>query len=660
MIFLKCITAAIAAITLSSHSPLNKEILPAERASPVPAAGAVPTTLPPLKTLENLEPFVDGVIGGLQESHQVAGVTVAVVHDGEIALAKGYGYADAARLASVDPDKTLFRSGSISKVFTWTAVMQLVERGRLELDTDVNEYLTQFQIPEAFGAPVTLRHIMSHTAGFEDGGVGYLYAKDVDDLEPMAEFLEKHMPARVRAPGTYASYSNWASALAGLIVANQSGVDFDTYIDGNIFEPLGMKYSTFREPVPDDISAGQSENLTRRGGEYVDAGFEYIHNFAGAGSMSTTAGDMARFMLAHLGDGSYEGGRILSPQMTRQMRQPLHRHHEAMNAMLHGFYEQTHNGRFAYGHSGSTVIFHSKMSLLPEEGVGIFISTNSPAGRRITSAFERAFFDQYFPPHTPYPHPEAVRPGEDSEQASAEAAKRGSEYAGAYRSTRRAYTDYQKLSTFFTGDRFITAAAKGGILAGGSRYIAKQRDVFVNVDNPDNKLIFGRDKDGGVNYMFLGSGAGAAIAFERIGFWDQARTHQRILGFGFLISIGVLCGSIWALPKWRQMTNGEKLSRLLVFAASISYLVAAGIFAAALSKGLGAVYRHGIDNIHFILSLGLVGALLALAAVPALVIAWARGYWSLFGRLRHTAVVIALLAMAWSLHYWNLVGPWNA
>ena len=186
MIFLKCITAAIAAITLSSHSPLNKEILPTERASPVPAAGAVPTTLPPLKTLENLEPFVDGVIGGLQESHQVAGVTVAVVHDGEIALAKGYGYADAARLASVDPDKTLFRSGSISKVFTWTAVMQLVERGRLELDTDVNEYLTQFQIPEAFGAPVTLRHIMSHTAGFEDGGVGYLYAKDVDDLEPMA------------------------------------------------------------------------------------------------------------------------------------------------------------------------------------------------------------------------------------------------------------------------------------------------------------------------------------------------------------------------------------------------------------------------------------------------------------------------------------------
>lgn len=655
MTFLACFTAAIAALTLSSQSPLDKEISSAEGADPVSMADAVPTTLPPRKTLENLESFVDGVIGGLRESHKVAGVTVAVVYDGEIALTKGYGYADAARLVPVDPDKTLFRPGSISKPFTWTAVMQLVERGKLDLDTDVNEYLTQFQIPEAFGAPVTLRHILSHTAGFEDGGVGYLYAKGVDDLKPVAEFLEEYMPARVREPGTYASYSNWASALAGLIVANQSGLDFDTYADKNIFEPLGMNYSTFREPVPDDIAAGQSENLTRRGGEYVDAGFEYIHNFAGAGSMSTTAGDMARFMLAHLGDGSYEGGRILSPQMTKQMRQPLHRHHKAMSAMLHGFYEQTHNGRFAYGHAGSTVIFHSRMSLLPEEGVGIFISTNSPAGARIASAFEKAFFDQYFPPRTPYPHPDAVQSGE----ASADVAKRVREYVGAYRSTRRAYTDYQKTSAIFTGDRFITAAANGGILAGGSRYVEGQKDVFVSVDNPDHKLIFGRDEDGVVNYMFLGSGAGAAIAYEKIGFWDQARTHQRILGFGFLISIAVICGSIWAFPKRRRMKGGEKLSRLLVFGASVSYLVAIGFFAAALSKGLGAVYRHGIDNLHIILTLWLVGALLALAALPALGIAWARGYWSIFGRLRHTLVVIALLAMAWSLNYWNLVGPWN-
>ena len=652
----ECFTTAMAVITLASQVMLDKEIPPTEYADAVSVAGAVPTTVSPHTALENLEPFVDGVIGGLQESHKVAGVTVAVVYGGEIALTKGYGYADAARLVPVDPDTTLFRPGSISKAFTWTAVMQLVERGTLDLDTDVNEYLTQFQIPDAFGAPVTLRHILSHTAGFEDGGAGYLYADGVDDLQPMAEFLEERMPARVRAPGTYAAYSNWASALAALVVANQSGLDFDTYADKNIFEPLKMEYSTFREPVPDDIAAGQSENLTRRGGEFVDAGFEYIHNFAGAGSMSTTASDMARFMLAQLGDGSYEGGRILSPQMTKQMRQPLHRPHEAMHAMLHGFYEQTHNGRFAYGHAGSTVIFHSRMSLLPEEGVGVFISTNSPAGARIASAFEKAFFDEFFPPREPFPHPDAAQ----SDDASADVAKQVGDYLGAYRSTRRAYSDYQKIGAVFTGDRFITRAANGVILAGGSRYVEEREDVFVSVENADNKLIFGRDDGGSVNAMFLRSGAGATVTFEKIDYWDQARTHQRILGFGFLVSLGVFFGFILALPKWRQMTNGEKLSRILVFAASVAYLLAVGLLAAALSKGLGTAYRHGIDNLHVILTLCLVSALLALAALPALGLAWKRGYWSLFGRLRYTVAVIALLATAWSLHHWNLVGPWNA
>ena len=646
----------MAAITLSSQVGLDKETPPTERVDAVSIAEAVPTTVSSHAALENLEPFIDGVIGGLQESHKVAGVIVAVVYEGEIALTKGYGYADAARLVPVDADTTLFRPGSISKAFTWTAVMQLVERGTLDLDMDVNEYLTQFQIPEAFGVPVTLRHILSHTAGFEDGGVGYLYADGVDGLLPIAEFLQERMPARVRAPGTYTAYSNWASALAALIVANQSGLDFDTYADKNIFEPLKMAYSTFREPVPDNIVGGQSENLTRRGGEFVDAGFEYIHNFAGAGSMSTTASDMARFMLAHLGDGSYEGGRILSPQMTRQMRQPLHRPHEAMHAMLHGFYEQTHNGRFAYGHGGSTVIFHSRMSLLPVEGVGVFVSTNSPDGSRIASAFEKAFFDEFFPPREPFPHPDAAQLND----ASADVARQVGDYLGAYRSTRRAYSDYQKTSVVFTGDRFIRRAANGGILAGGSRYIEEQEDVFVSVDNSDNKLIFGRDDDDSVNTMFLRSGAGATITFEKIGYWDQARTHQRILGFGFLISLGVVFGFILTLPKWRQMTDGEKLSRILVFAASVAYLLAVGLFAAALSKGLGAVYRNGIDNLHVILTLWLVGALLALAALPAVGVAWARGYWSLFGRLRYTMSVIALLATAWSLHHWNLVGPWNA
>lgn len=651
MTLLKCLITGAVALAATFGAAFVALAQTVEESLNEPAR-EIGSEIAPSRQLENLEPFIDGVIGGLQKSYNVAGVTLAVVYDGEIALTKGYGFADADGLRPVDADITLFRPGSVSKLFTWTAIMQLVEQGKLDLDTDVNTYLTQFQIPDTFDAPVTLRHIMSHTAGFEDGGIGYLYADGVDDLMPVSEFLEKHMPARVRSPGTYAAYSNWATALAGLIVANQSGVDFDTYMEENIFQPLGMRYSTFREPVPDNLANHLSESLSWRSGKYLDVGFEYIHNLAGAGSMSSTAGDMARFMLAHLGDGSYQGGRILSADATRRMREPLHRHHESTNAMLHGFFEQTHNGRFAYGHSGSTAIFHTRMSLLPEEGIGIFISTNAPGGRRIVSAFESAFFDRYLP--------RAEGDAFISNGANPEARQIARDSAGAYRTTRRSYSDYQKAAALFTGDRFIRATADGGIDVGGSRYIPSGINRFTSISNPDHSIAFGRAEDGAVNAMFVGSNSGAAAASEKIGFWDQARTHQRILGLGLLISIGVLLGVIRLVPKWHRMTLGERVARGLVLGASAAYVTGFVLLMLSLIGGLVAIYRDGVDNLYLILTLWFIGAALALAAFAMMGVAWVRGYWSLFGRLRHTVVVIGLIAMAWSLHFWNLIGPWNA
>ncbi|MEO0398534.1 MAG: serine hydrolase domain-containing protein [Pseudomonadota bacterium] len=237
---------------------------------------------PSTRTLPGLEAFFDGAVGALLKANDVPGVTISVVYDGEIAFVKGYGYADVARVKPVSGDTTLFRAASISKTFTWTAVMQLVEQGKLDLDTDVNEYLTQFQIPETYSKPVTLRHILSHTAGFEDGMIGYFFRRREKDLLSLPVALERFMPARVRAPGTYYAYSNWATSLAGLVIANQSGVDFDQYMEENIFEPLSMSHSTFREPVPAAIADGQSANFQREQGDYVDDGFEYIHDFGPA------------------------------------------------------------------------------------------------------------------------------------------------------------------------------------------------------------------------------------------------------------------------------------------------------------------------------------------------------------------------------------------
>src|SRR5262249_32882019 len=153
-------------------------------------------------TPAEMESFIDGFMALQLREAPAAGATVAVVKDGQLFFAKGYGYADIDKRVPVDPEKTLFRPGSISKTFTWTAVMQLVEQGKLNLDRDVNTYLREFKLPATFPAPVTLRNLMTHTAGFEDGAVGYLFKSSPSELVPIDQFLRAHVPTRVRPPTT--------------------------------------------------------------------------------------------------------------------------------------------------------------------------------------------------------------------------------------------------------------------------------------------------------------------------------------------------------------------------------------------------------------------------------------------------------------------------
>jgi CubicO group peptidase (beta-lactamase class C family) len=208
--------------------------------------------------LSGLEQSLDEVISSQLESLQVPGATVAVVQDGELLLAKGYGYAELERNARVDGERTLFRTGSAGKLFTWTAVMQLVEQGRLDPHVDVNQYL-DFTIPATFPEPVTLAHLMTHTTGFEDVPEPLFLLRE-EQLMPLDQYVKQHQPARVFPPGQARAYSNYGTALAGYIVERVSGEPFYAYVENHIFAPLGMERSTLRQPVPaelaDDLAAG--------------------------------------------------------------------------------------------------------------------------------------------------------------------------------------------------------------------------------------------------------------------------------------------------------------------------------------------------------------------------------------------------------------------
>src|SRR6516165_2067024 len=269
----------------------------------------------------DLEAFFDGVINVQLKSKHIAGAVVAVVAGDKVVFSKGYGYADVEGRRKVDPEKTMFRIASISKLLTWTAVMQQVEEGKLDLDADINTYLKDVKVPAVYDKPVTLKNLLTHTPGFEDYVLG-LFAHSPKEVPPLAEVLREQMPARVTAPGLISSYSNHGTALAGYVVACVSGKSWEDYIEQRILQPLGMKNTFVRQPAEEQLPAGMSKGYKWEGGRFKAEPFEYIPA-APAGCISTTAADAAKFMLAHLHDGRLGDARILKPETARQMRQPL-------------------------------------------------------------------------------------------------------------------------------------------------------------------------------------------------------------------------------------------------------------------------------------------------------------------------------------------------
>ena len=381
-------------------------------------------------TAADLETWLDGVMPMTLKLTGTPGVTVAVVKDGAVLFEKGYGYADMAKLTPVDARTTLFRPGSVSKLFTWTAVMQQVEAGKLDLDADVNKYL-DFQIPAYEGKPITLRNIMTHRTGFEE------VVKDLITFTgegPTDEqTVKKYIPPRIYPPGTTVGYSNYATSLAGYIVQRVSGEPFQDYLDRHIFAPLGMKNSTFRQPLPEAMRANMA--LGYKDVDTPGEGFEII-SMPAAGSLSSTADDMAKFMIAHLNGGAG----LLKPETAKQMHEFVIRSFPDLNGNALGFYESSFNGRRAIAHGGDTVYFHSELLLLPAEKVGFYMSVNG-GGRAGMGARSRYFIvpefaDRYFPGK------------EGPKPLDAQTAKEHARLiAGRYRTTRRADSTFISLAT---------------------------------------------------------------------------------------------------------------------------------------------------------------------------------------------------------------------
>lgn len=622
---------------------------------------------PNFANIGQVEAFIDGVVRSHMESDHIAGVTLSVVKDGERVLAKGYGAAGFDPPVPVEPGRTLFRIGSISKTFTWTAVMQLVEAGEIALDDPINAYLPdRLKLPADGRPPVLIRHVMTHTPGLEDLALGHLFYKDPEAVPPIDDYLVKYRPQRVRDPGVVTAYSNYASSLAGVVVAEVSGLDFETYAERNILAPLGMASTSFREPIPADtaqerglsepfdpaLAAQMSKGFRYEAGAYQAQPVELIGAMAPAGAVSATADDMARYMLAHLGHGAGDHGRILAEATAARMQRTLFTNAEKVSGLAHGFIEYALPGGYrGFGHGGATLYFMSNMVMVPEIGLGLFISANTRSGVELVRNLPGLLVGHFFGP--------AAAAVSDLPAPPADFAARGQRFAGRYMTLRRAYSTIESLMglmsliTVSVDEEGYLLVSRGGETA---RYVQVAPLTFRKVDGPE-VVGFRENEDGAITHFLPASGIAGA---ERIGFFQTPDWLGLIVALMGVAGLGSLIGAWLRRRQTIRQSRFERWSARLMPAISGAWLGFIALFAAALAglmgKGVEAMWDFPGPMLVAALSVGLLGALLTVPAALSLWPVWRDGHWPLMRRIRHTLTVAIAAAFALTLHQWNLIG----
>ncbi len=626
-------------------------------AATLPTRGAVAAAQPakaaPMRPLtkSDADAWLDGLVPYALQSGDLAGAVVIIVDGKGIITARGFGFADVAARRPVDPQSTLFRPGSISKLFTWTAVMQLVEQGRIDLDRDVSAYL-DFKLPARADGPITMRHLMTHRAGFEESLRGLITLPGERRLDLGAD-LKRWVPRRIYKAGTTAAYSNYGTGLAGYIVERVSGMPFETYVERNILGPLGMRRSSFAQPLPPGLRAEVA-----KGYESASLGakpFEMIVN-APAGALSATGADMARFMIAHLNDGAG----LMKPATARLMHGSFLPQQGAVNRMALGFYEQRVNGAHAIAHGGDTQWFHSNLVLWPEHGLGLYVSINSTgqagAARNLRDGLLRQFVERYLAG----PPPQLGR-----HVSAASSAADAAEVAGNYWFARRSASSFLSLGSLFS--QFSLDALPDGRLVSPSTRVPGARDYWLPTaagewERSDGREILVARREGAkVIGIALGSIA-PIIEFQRVPAWANSRTALPALAGALLVLVffvgralaGLLFRRIYKVGS--RLEGSERIARRIALVAAAVAIVAAVSWAAiVLMMSSGIAMLNG--TLDPLVRVAQFASILSLPILPIAGLWYAWRSWA--ARRWSTGLVMAIMVSLAGLLLVGIGIPFN-
>jgi CubicO group peptidase (beta-lactamase class C family) len=514
--------------------------------SKVPTAS---TAEPSPALIAGLPDFIDGAVLDAMRRDHIAGVEVAVVNASSVLLAKGYGVAALIPVREMSAD-TLARVGSISKTVVWIAIMQLAEQHRIGLDDPINRYLPpSLQIPdEGFSEPIRIKHLMTHTAGFEETVLGHMMVTDARFELPAAIYLARYRPHRARPPGKIAVYSNYGAALAGMIVAQVSELPWELYAEQKVLRPLKMRSATFRENLPPELAKARglpppmdsaaaahlSDGFVWKEAQLTQAPPEYITHYAPAGALAASANDMSVYMQAFLDPKRFAAAGVLTEQSVQTLFQQTFSNAPGFGTNYHGLFQYPFpGGQLAIGHDGDTHYQHSIMLIVPNMNLGIFVSENTDGGLSLIERLPYLIGMHLQGQNQPAGVPRVPTSTHQDVSGTYLALRRP------YRRTERAFFDLVTTSVQETADGDLLVS---GLTPGIDRYAPQSDGTFHEVAGP-YRIAF-RQESG---RLLLLDPTGAD-PLEREGFFAGT---QWLLAILVLLHIAALAGSIQAMSHLR-------------------------------------------------------------------------------------------------------------
>jgi CubicO group peptidase (beta-lactamase class C family) len=597
---------------------------------------------------QTLEKLIDPIAKKNLEEN--TGSVITIVHAGQVVFNKGYGNANLETKKMVDPNKTLFRVGSISKTFTAIAVMQLLEQGKLELDADINTYLKVFKVVSPFGKPITMRHLLTHTAGFQESSHKLFFDRP-EDMKSLEQSLAAYLPKLVRPPGEASMYSNHGITLAGYIVEVISGEPYAQYVQRHILGPLRMTHSSAMQPLPatlaPDVATGYDANDPKKP---LAKHFELIE-IAPAGAISATGTDMARYMQMLLNGGELDGQRILKASTLETMFGPQWRLQPGAVGMGFVFWRELFGDQLAISHGGDTQWFHSSMRFFPAQKLGVFVSVNSTGGS-LRRDLNRAMLKAYFPTKIPKVSG-AIQPRALQNIAG-----------GTYRNLRMEDDKFTKIMGLIQihpkdlGNGQLEL--QGSVIPGQNLTLVQTAPLVYRVAKSPNEFDVGNESFSFSNdgkYMMQDSDYSA---YQRVPPLENDDLHLGLLALGLLCSLGVLFGAIYRVAR-SVIRKARKLppvparpawTGVLAFSSAVAFVLTVALAV----MGLAQFMAEPPPILYLAATCSILAALLTVGLIVTSVQAWRNRWWNTFTRVRYSILTFACVGMVFFLNTWNLLG----